>query len=173
MLEVNYTNSTLPFYFSFTVFLKTVVFMPLSFLNFSLFQNLLAGNKKLREEINSVPVALNPALTVIQNLDFLSCIFSTQSLVMTPVKYFNLEKIVNKKLTDIAAESNILISLAPLFFKQSNIWCIFIEDEKLSENAKNKISILIKSKIENSNSIVFYATSSGNSFDIENQINFT
>ena len=173
MLEIHYTHSILPFYLSFTVFLKTAVFMPLSSSNFSLFQNLLSSNNGLKGDVNIAPLALNPALTVMQNLDFLSCIFKAQSVVMAPVKYFGLEDLLNKKLKDVTQESGVLISLSPLFFKQSNIWCIFIEDYALSKEAKNKISILIQSKVENSNSIVFYATSSGNYFDIKNQINFT
>lgn len=172
MLEINYTNKALPFYLSFSVFLKTVVFLPFSSVKFALFQNLFFTNAGLKRDANLAPCILHPNLTVMQNIDFVARLFKAKNLTPVPIKYFNLTEVVDKKLGDVNDELKFLISLSPLFFKQSKIWSVFIEDDILCENSKQAISALIESKVQNSDSIIFYATSSGSSLNFTNEINF-
>lgn len=110
-------------------------------------------------------------VSVIENLQILERFFPAKHLKNVITRQFQLNaEILNKAFQDVSEEEKFLLFLAPLFLKDVPIWCIFVEDEILSDFKKELLKAIFLSKVSNSNSIVFYVTRSNKSLDFKNEI---
>jgi hypothetical protein len=110
-------------------------------------------------------------ITVIQNLQVLEKFFIMKHLRSALIGQFQLNaEILNKAFEDVSSEEKFLLSLAPVFLKDVPIWCIFVQDDILSDFRKEMLKAIFLSKISNSNSIIFYITKSNKSLNFKNEI---
>lgn len=171
MLSINYNNTKLSYYLSCTIFKKTSVFLPFSFYEFDSFQTFLLKNKKLN--VSFAFDYFSNSLTILQNIHFIASVSKSESLYLVPIKYFNLEEVVEKIPYQLSTEEEFLLTLAPLFFGKSNIWCLFVKDDILSEDSKSKLISFLNSKINCENAIIFYSTHSKQALHLENEISIS
>jgi hypothetical protein len=110
-------------------------------------------------------------ISVTENLQILERFFIAKHLKNILIGQFQLNaEILNKSFQDVSDEEKFLLSLTPVFLKDVPIWCIFVEDEILSDFRKELLKAVFLSKVSNSNSIVFYVTRSNKSLDLKNEI---
>jgi ABC-type transport system involved in cytochrome c biogenesis ATPase subunit len=112
-------------------------------------------------------------LKIGESLNFLSSFYKKESLSNVALRHFNLKRELLQVYPNQALKEDLfLLSLTPLFLKDSRVWCVFIKDENLSHENIKALEGLFLSKIENTKAIILYSTESGKSlnFEFENEL---